>query len=468
MRRLQACLGRPGLQVRIGGLSVAFTQVVVRVLDGPSVVDESIRRPVRLTPDGFAGVVYAGAVYPLLAGNVVDIAGSSWEIEDCNRFLFSGTAIPYAARVGVGSPEPEFGGFSGDWSVETNRFGHYVVFDASERIAGHVVDALESAGLSVQRWDVSHRAASDGVFYDWFARLRFKGSHDECVARVSTAFSATRTISSVEETPQPTVGRLEELEAQVERLLDQVTELRKRLVAAEEDSAQLRVKLHSATTRETQLTGALDRALAHQKALQEQFGALRDSAQHAPKINALLARQAETEELLELALAENADLQHQIAALLQGSAKGNDQIQTLEATVIELQERLEEISEQETERHRSVAARLAPRVGVSGFLDAAFARLTFVLDSVEVLANFETPASALRALVQIDMGELLGKDLEGIRGWREVPKIATGIAGSEDMGRIYYKPGGNRVLVSVHIKQDEKEQRRHVKRLRSF
>ena len=27
------------------------------------------------------------------------------------------------------------------------------------------------------------------------------------------------------------------------------------------------------------------------------------------------------------------------------------------------------------------------------------------------------------------------------------------------MGRIYYKPGGNRVLVSVHVKQDDKEQR---------
>ena len=107
-------------------------------------------------------------------------------------------------------------------------------------------------------------------------------------------------------------------------------------------------------------------------------------------------------------------------------------------------------------------------MGVSGFLDAAFARLTFVLDGVEILANFEAPASALRALVQIDMGELLSKDLQGMRGWREVSKIATGIAGSEDMGRIYYKPGGNRVLVSIHVKHDDKEQRRHIERLRAF
>ena len=99
-------------------------------------------------------------------------------------------------------------------------------------------------------------------------------------------------------------------------------------------------------------------------------------------------------------------------------------------------------------------------------MDNAFLRLTFVLDSVEVLANLDAPASVLRVLTQIDMGVLLGKDLEGFRGWREVSKLATGIAGSEDMGRIYYKPDGSQVLVSVHVKQDEKEQRRHIERLR--
>src|SRR5258708_24211241 len=111
---------------------MASTQVVVRVLDGPSVVDESIRRPVRLTPDGFAGVVYAGAVYPLLSDNTVDLAGPSWEIEDCNRFLWAGAAVPYAPRQDEAPPRREFSGFGGEWNVESNRFGHNVVFNASE------------------------------------------------------------------------------------------------------------------------------------------------------------------------------------------------------------------------------------------------------------------------------------------------------------------------------------------------
>ena len=44
-------------------------------------------------------------------------------------------------------------------------------------------------GLSIQRWDVSHRPASDGKFYDWFARLRFKGTHDEVMSLVGSVFS---------------------------------------------------------------------------------------------------------------------------------------------------------------------------------------------------------------------------------------------------------------------------------------
>lgn len=55
-----------------------------------------------------------------------------------------------------------------------------------------------------------------------------------------------------------------------------------------------------------------------------------------------------------------------------------------------------------------------------------------------------------------------------MRGWFEVTELATGIAGSERLGRIFYKPDGQRVLASVHIEQDEKEQRHHIERLRAF
>lgn len=444
---------------------MAAQQIVVRVINGASETETQVRRPVRLTPDGSAGIVYAGAVYPVLSGDVVDIAGPSWEVEDCNRFLLAGAKVPYAPQTSNAPPRPEFLGFHGEWNVETSGFGHYVVFNGSERLASDVVNALESAGVAVQRWDVSHRPASDGKFYDWFARLRLKTTHDDAVARVSAVFAPAP--ASVEAPPAPTATPYEDLAAKVEQLLDLTVELTGRLSQSDREVALLRRKLAAVTDHETKLLGDLDRSLAYQKSLHDQISTLGRPQEQDADAHAYLIRQADNEELLEMALSENSELLSSVMNFRNQADARDSRILNLEAVVAALEGRLEELGQQDRERRRAGAARGAPRRGVSGFLDNAFARLTFVLESVEVLANLDAPASILRALTQIDMGDLLGKDLEGMRGWREVSKLATGIAGSEDMGRIYYKPDGSEVLVSVHIKQDEKEQRRHIDRLRS-
>lgn len=446
---------------------MAAHQLNVRVVDGGSQVEESIRRPVRLTPDGYAGVVFCGAVYPVFDDHVVDIAGASWEVEDCNRFLFSGASVPYARRTGDAVGPSRFEGFDGEWTVDSNRFGHHVVFNASERAAGEVVGALEAADLSVQRWDVSHRTASDGKFYDWFARLRLQAPRDEVILRVSSAFSPASAASLVDSLP-PVDTRLEDLAAQVESLLDHTVELQKRLSRSETEVVGLRQRLAAAADRENRLSADLTRALEHQKTLLNQITSLANSTEQSTNTKEFLAEQKETEELLEFALSENADLHRNIANWHTQAEQDDERIATLDATVSALQDRLQELEQQERERRRTSTISLAPRRGVLGFLDTVFSRLVFVLDGAEALANVEAPASFFRSLVQIDMGENIGKDLEGIRGWREISKLSTGIAGSEDMGRLYYKPDGNRVLVSVHIKQDDKEQRRHIERIRSI
>ena len=126
-----------------------------------------------------------------------------------------------------------FLGFHGEWEVETNRFGHYLVFNASERLATDVVDALEAGGLSVQRWDVSHRPTGEGKFYDWFARLRYKGSHEEVMAQISAVFSPASAEPTAAPAPAPSVSPLEDLAAQVEQLVDLTAELRERLSTSE-------------------------------------------------------------------------------------------------------------------------------------------------------------------------------------------------------------------------------------------
>ena len=447
---------------------MAARQVVVKVVNGPIVVENAVRRPVRLTPDGYAGVTYASAVHPLLMGDIVDLSQASWEVEDCNRFLLAGSPIPYAPQSDPQALQ-QFSGFQGEWSVDSSPLGHYFVFNASERVATGVVDALQQAGLSVQRWDVSHRPASDGKFYDWFARLRFRGSRDEAVAQITDALRPhPPLVPAPELDAAPAPIRAETLEASYERLLDETVDLRERLRASEREASMLRERLASTTAREAKLSADLDRALEHQKSLRDEISELSRSPVQAVDTKTLLAKQSDTEELLEIALAENAELRDEMQSLRGKSERGETQIEILEATVLNLEQRLEEVADQESEQRRFAATHIAPRRGVAGFLDTAFARLTFVLDSIEVLANLEAPSSVLRTLVQIDMGELVGRDLESARGWREVSKLATGITGSESMGRIYYKPDGSRVLVSVHVKRNDKEQRRHIKRLISI
>lgn len=441
---------------------MATQHVVARVVDGDELVDGSVRRPVRLTPDGGAGVVYAGAVYPLYLDDVVDIAGPSWEIEDCNRFLLVGANIPYARRS---SQVRAFEGFSGLWAIETNDFGHYLVFDADERGAIRVVELLEGAGLAVQRWDVSHRLASDGRFYDWFARLRSKAPHDEVFAHVADAFVG-RSPALTSRAGAVVVHPVEELEARVEELLAVNGQLRTRMEAAVAAETQLRQRLDISTKHQEGLAQDLDRALEHHAVLYRQVAELRQSQGQDEAVTAFLAEQLATEELLELALSENAELWKGLSSAQDAALVHEQRAMVLEATLQQAQDRFDELRQQEREQRRSKTVRPAPRRGLEGFLATAFGRLDLVLDTVEVVANLDSPSAVLRCLVQIDMGDRVGQDLEGLRGWRKVSKLATGIAGSEDMGRVYYKPGGGRVLVSVHIKQDDKEQRRHLERLR--
>lgn len=72
----------------------------MRVLDHGTEVESELCRPIRLTPDGYAGVAYAGSVCPLRQGDLIDLDGSSWELADCDRFLFTGAEVPYAPLAG--------------------------------------------------------------------------------------------------------------------------------------------------------------------------------------------------------------------------------------------------------------------------------------------------------------------------------------------------------------------------------
>ncbi|MEU6085310.1 hypothetical protein ABZ865_00625 [Streptomyces sp. NPDC047085] len=445
---------------------MASAKALVRVLDHGKKVESGVRRLIRLTPDGYAGVAYAGSVYPLRQGDLIDLCGSSWELADCDRFLFAGAEVPYAPIAG--EPPEAASGFDVEWHLETNQYGHYVVFNASERVASSFVSALEDADLNVQRWDVSHRPADDGNFYDWFARLRFKGSQAEALALVGAVIAPPSSLAPAVPVTDPTTARLADAEARIETLLNQLYVATRKGEAAERELAQLRHDLASAEASERQYRESVALAERHHSDLQEQLAVLRQGLGGMADTAELVKSLADAEELRELALAENSLLLERLRAANSEAAKSEARADDLAAQVDALLGSVSELEALETERLRVVTAQRPRRGGVIEFLPQAFSRLEFVLDAVDVIANLDSPASTMRALAEIDSGRLVGTALEGMRGWFEVTKLATGIAGSERLGRIYYKPDSQRVLVSVHIKHDDQQQRRHIERLRAF
>lgn len=442
---------------------MATARTVVTVLDHGAEVEAGIRRPVRLTPDGHAGVAYAGSVYPLHTGNVVELNGPSWELADCERFLFAGADVPYAS-----AQEAEAGrtGFDIDWYVETGHYSHSVVFNAPERIASQFIAALEDADISVQRWDVSHRAADNGNFYDWFARLRFKGSRDDALAMVRAVTSPPISdVTAPAAVVDPIALRLSDAEARIEQLLDQLFGATKRAEAAEREVIQLRGLVDAAQANEHDHREALATASRRHADLQEQIAALRERIGTGPDAAALVKNLAEAEELREMALAENSALFELTRTLKLEVTVQRQRANELADQVADLKDQLIELQTLEVERMRAAAATRRRRGGVVEFLAIAFDRIEFVLDAVDVIASLESPAKIVSVLSKINDGEFLGREAEGLRGWFEVENIPTGKADDQPFSRLYFRSDGQKVLVSVDITEGAEPQRRHRERL---
>ncbi|WP_078293912.1 hypothetical protein [Mycobacterium sp. D16R24] len=165
---------------------MASKKVNVAVYDGDRLVTKLAARPVRLMPDGYAGVVYNAAVYPLYTDDCINLADEPVDKDDCGGFVPAYKDTPYAPEDGPTDGDDDAGHLGIEaWYLESNQFGHYLVFDASETAARRLVEAVESRGLGVRRWDESSRPADNGQFYDWFIRLGFTGSREECLRQLA-------------------------------------------------------------------------------------------------------------------------------------------------------------------------------------------------------------------------------------------------------------------------------------------
>jgi hypothetical protein len=475
---------------------------------------------VRVLPSGKAGVVYGGVVYPLYAGNSVDVADDPHDKYDCRSFVpvggtisYSGRSLPAQAEAVTAPP----GGFlrDEDWHLEANRVGHYLVFDADQRTAERVVDVLERSPLGVRRWDAGHRSADNGRFYDWFVWLTFDGDRQECLRLVRSLLGRTtspeaptgialegslpeRLRSAIVEALQNAQGAARENT----RLTQEISDATSQSLRVKQENEELRLHLDVALADTATMGRAQDAQVAamrgaeeqrradEQRALDrsrklhdEQIAELRDdlaaarSEQHATldsdraELRARLAaaeierddygKKCLTAEKRENELA--AQLRSTDGELIRAQTEAGGLRDDIQRVTSHLDEWRNEDRERRTAERESVASRLRPNL--ERFLTNALSNCRMDDDSIEELSKFHRPGKALRELIRIDQDDpqvgSKANSIKGHPGWLELSKIHTGASGNSDMGRIYYKrqPDGAFQTI-VHLKKDDKEQRR--------
>ena len=173
----------------------------VAVAKGQDFIRWARNRPARVHPSGCVGAVFEGLVMPVYRDRFdclsIDLNDEGYDPSDCPfwpgfepfSFLDDSTKTSETGTI--------------RWHLETNTFGHYVVFDGNEQAVDSMLKALEQVGLGIRRHGESTRPADDGYHYDWFIRLEFEGSRADALEAVETGFDVLRGLERSQEERLP-------------------------------------------------------------------------------------------------------------------------------------------------------------------------------------------------------------------------------------------------------------------------
>lgn len=464
---------------------MSSAKLTVKVYDGSRLVETISDRPVRLTPDGKAGVVYAGEVYPVYSDNSISLDARPTKKSLCYSFLTQGARVPYA---GSRATAPTSSLIS-RWYLESNRFGHYIVFDAPKEVATDLVGRIRQAKIEVVRWDASVRPADDGELYDWFIRLGYDGTAEQCrqaVAPIVTgvAGDSSSNTSTLGATASATTNAIEiwllrterdvavARNAELEQVADQFGELEKRASIAAAKAATLERQI---AAMKDQHAAQLAAAVADAAVLRGQLAASRSErneaevfASNSERLDQVVAAKAaaEAEWLAAQEEAETMRSERDVLALKELTLLA--ELSSRDTLLQQLRDEATEVAAADRERRSRRSS--GPQGGAyEDFLGRTLDRLELDPDDLELLLAWPSPRDAVQALLEINAGQRPphSKAVRARQGWTEVAGINTGRKGSENLGRIYFRPmaSSDRVRVCLHDKQDKKEQSRFMERL---
>jgi hypothetical protein len=506
-------------------MSVKLTVTIKQ--DGKEILYPLADRPVRITPLAIAGIVYQGVVYPLHEGNFIELTDETFEKSDCSEYAADADSLIYVEDFEEGDTEDGSVVMPERWHVEHNAFGNYLVFDANENVACKIVERIEESGLGVRRWDASSREADDGYQYDWFIRLRFNGSRDDCTRRIEEVLARPSsgdtagwmqsplasvtgddigaidaepsTDEAIDDAPEealreallrqlaPLVGATEEAIRRAEVAEGALSEARKECLALKAAETALNASLASEKASHAHVEVLFADAQSRADVAESEVKALRATIANNNLLNNEVSRQefdlrarlAKAERERDTAHAALSEAKEKLAAASATIAKTNAQIQELEvewqaatekADVAEKQ--LADASRQEiakTNVHPPAAKRQRREASLEIMLRRLWNRLVVHPDAI---ASLTADFSQWKAVFKV-LSDLNDKNssirYESFRS-HDVFEVRDHIpTGRDPMGRVYFRRLPYDMLwVFIHRKKDERDQERFVRRIAGY
>ena len=408
-------------------------------------------RPTWSLPNGNLGVVYRGLVMPVYSKRFesefsIEISDTGFEKENCS---FWNKNIPF--KTSDQSAQHD----NLNWYIETNQFGHYLVFDGDELIADRVTDSLENNNIKIRSSGISNRCADNGYKYDWYLRLQFDGSRDEILELISRALEAVLASSDNEVPATALETELQQLRTSYEDSLNRL-ELRTNeydeLKHRYQDLNQEHQILQNKNNQNNQIN------LRKIEQLNSNILRLEMSSNQANEKSTENQQLHLEKESLQARLTETEELYYNEADL-----RSSEQIQA-QTEINELQEvnrnlRIE-LTHAPTHRNKNEKYLTLLESTLSNLR-----KVEFHPDASDTIAYYfqDNPSQIIQILFRLNAGENIpSRAIRGADGWFELNNhISTG---QNSLGRIYFRRA-NRLYIVIHKKKDDQEQTRFFRKL---
>ena len=464
----------------------------VAVASNNSFVRWARARPARKLPSGKLGVVVNRVVLPVYKSRFdclsIELSDSGVSPDDCSFWPDS------EAFIFVDDTTRELEVIhSLEWYLETNIYGHYLVFDGDESTLTEVLQKLSAGGIEVRRHGTSHRPADNGFQYDWFIRLTFDGDREQILPVIEDIIEGERyknekpfNLSSEQLAMLNTLismpefiwkeaiaeGLLQESESElsiwlaqkINALSSKIDEINEKYQTENDELLEELNEVKEINRLERIKASKSVRIAQHQiEKKSEELDALKNwNKENLSKVDDYKSLNAENAKLKEELRNqdelfnewENAEIEKaELKSRLEDSVKSERKL-------------IAEIENLSKSRTKIISGSAKQRDLIK-LLMMQFRNLDIHPDVVETLNDYFSKFNPLISLLErLNDGEKIpAKILNGIKGnWFEINQhIQTG---SGNTGRIYYtKQETGRLCVVVHMKKDDNEQKRFIKRL---